>query len=316
MADDADGAPLVRTGDIENAEFRVNRVTVEGDKVVEEEVGVELDEETIEKLQEDIDTDYQKARDAMEEGVAETVEEAVDTAFESNRGLAAGADEETEPAGPAPPAEQESDTDGDSDEETAESDEADAPGDDGGDEHTLSSAIAQGRVVVNEEGVTTTDFFTYQSAMRDRGFDSDLISESWDVLRDDDAIPKGGSGSDASNGDESGAGSVDVDAEVAGDEPAEEIELPAGVEMDEGDTILVAHGEEEASQVAITVLDEAIENEEVRVVLTNDDMFEEMLELVLKPLDAPVEVPAAVEWTGETFAETSLQSVFAQYGDA
>lgn len=48
-----------------------------------------------------------------------------------------------------------------------------------------------GRAVVEEENITTTDFFEFRSAMLDNDVDDDTVSEVWDDLRDEGAIPKG-----------------------------------------------------------------------------------------------------------------------------
>lgn len=80
-------------------------------------------------------------------------------------------------------------------------------------------AVADAREVVGEEGITSTDYMTYQAAMRERGHDSDTTSDAWHELREQGEIPGGdgsSSGSSSSDGgDDTGDGGeemADVDA--------------------------------------------------------------------------------------------------------
>lgn len=310
-------APLVQTGDIEEAEFNISKVVMESGEVVEHEIDAELDDEFLEEFQEDIDARVDTALNAMQDGVAETVEEATEAAFETEydlsdmAGTTADAAEESESTA-------QSDTSPGDGEDTDTDDSVATNGDTDSSDDGESQRFNDGWEIVHEERITTTDYPTFAAAMRDRGYTDDDASETWGTLRDDDAIPQEWDDEDEDD-DRPPAETVDFDpAEV--DEPSggqsdsnESVDLPAGADLSPGDVVLVANSDEEASNTAVTALQDAIVDEEILAVLTDDAEFDAMLEAILSPLDAPVEVPLTVEWTGDTFERKPLEEAFSEY---
>jgi len=331
-----DRAPLVNTGDIEAAEFDVRRIVVEDGEVVEENVDARMDDREVAELREEIRSKAGSAMDALDQGEAEDVNEAVQSASDQDvsdaiQGAGSGdtmpdseaAESAVEPVGPQ---QDESPTD---DQATGEA--AEQPSD-GPSQRTTTEEVGTpasdhsiARNVVTEENITTTDFVTFQAEIDNRGLDRDRASELWDQLREEDEIPKGtvGGGDDDADLPEDPPDSPpdtvsgdDGNGNGGGDDDGVEVDLPAdaAAELEAGELLLVADQDEEASNAAITAVAGAIENEELKTLMANEGFGQgDLLDAVLAPLPSPVELPAAVRWTGTTFEEADLQALFEEY---
>lgn len=79
----------------------------------------------------------------------------------------------------------------------------------------LRSAAEQ---VVADNNITKFDFFEFRSALTDMGFSEDAVTETWDRMRDDDAIPEGDeSDHPRSNDEESEEETEDGSVEFSGE---------------------------------------------------------------------------------------------------
>jgi hypothetical protein len=168
----------------------------------------------------------------------------------------------------------------------------------------VQDELETARRVVDEENITTTDYFAFRSAMLENGVDDDGVSEIWDELRDEGAIP---SGTRPDQTSESGSGSGSGGASDTGESSDPSGDLPFA----DGDDILLTMQETDASEKTAMLLSDSIMNEEIKVATAQSEIGEQ----ILKPLDPgkDLALPMHVVYEDGTFSVGDLEGLFERY---
>lgn len=195
MADDTGSASAaIEIKNVEDADFTINRYTVEDGEVIEQEVEATISDDDIAAF-------------------GEEVEAAVDDALADHEIPAEDVAEDLTTDDPAP-----EDVD-------IDTDDADEDGD-----SAISDALPVARTVVREEDITKEDWAVFAEHMRERDIgDQSLLSDVWAELKNEGLIERPDSEQPDGPGDENGDGgdeSLDVDeSEPEGFEDADTLYL-------------------------------------------------------------------------------------------
>ncbi len=194
----------------------------------------------------------------------------------------------------------ETDDGGDADEEDAEEADEETDEQDAGGEQT---PLEVGRDVVEEENLTNTDWPTFAAEMRDRGItEQDTHSEVWSELKEEGTI---GQPQSESSGGSSSSESSSSD---------EETQHPSGLGEDDfgipvGTDLLMVQTDEQASEMVISTLNEAIDAEEVIAMPITSDIGE----AVIEPMESDVTTPFYLEATEEGLVQHPLEMLVEKY---
>jgi len=290
--DDGHGSPTIKTGDIQTAEFTVNKYVLKDGEVVTEEVESDLDSDDIASFSNEVEAEMDSALDEMDQ--------------------TGSPPEEFDLTDPEPDTEV-LDLDDPTDDDSSDSDSgtgsesldniAEAVEDEGGD---FDSPLVAGRTIAQEEEITRYDFPTFAKNMRDRGdYDQDTISEVWSDLRDEGALVE------PDEEDKPGGGSSDSDGEdVEPPEPDEGDDGGTEAMFPEGQDVLLIREGSAASEKAAEALAQPMLDQDVLAIPVGSDFGEELVE----PLSDGVEIPAhLVANADDTFSAGSLEDLFGKY---
>lgn len=298
-----DDISTVRTGDIQQAEFTINKYRVEDGEVKSEEEGVDLGEEDLEELRAEIETE-------MDDALAE---------FEETGDVTTTRDIQIGPVGvPSPEEAAEAAAGGEESAEAEEGPEGPAEEEEDSADVSASDAEARGREIVEEENITKTDFPTFAKEMRESGFeDQETISSVWQTLRDDNTIDGDDEGTEE---DTAPAEQVDVDVEGM-ETTTEQQEEDVGREADEDETeeamgtiepgtdiLMVKEGHNASSRVA-EVLGSPILDQEILAVPFDSDVGR----TILDDMPSDVSVPFYVVAEADGFRQESLEDLLSAY---
>lgn len=294
MADDEDGSgsPTIKTGDIQTAEFTVNKYVVRDGEVVAEEVAADLDDDELADFEAEIETEMDDAMTEMDR--------------------TGQPPEEYAPTGP--------DTTDDAD-TTSDDDEPDSESDaEGGDasldqiaeqverDEDFDTPLVAGRTIADEDDITKYDFPQFAAAMRDRGdYDQDTISEVWSSLREEGSLSDA---TEADKPDSDGDGAEESDDPTADGESGGE-SAEGGEEMfPPGQDVLLIREGSAASALAAEALSEPMLQQDVLPIPITSEYGEDLL----APLDDDATTPIyLVAQSDESFERHPLPDIFAQY---
>lgn len=225
MADEE--LPVIRVGDVKQAEFTVNRYVTEEGEVKREELDIELPEEEMEEIETAIadgieqglsDFDATPGREIPTTRKAEmetTVSESDVMSAMSSQAGTTGSEETGDDSEAAESAE-----------EAPESEDDESP--------VPEDALDVGRSVAREEGITTQNWPTFQATMRDEGVtDQSQLSDIWQELKDEGVITS--SSGDSDSGEDDAEGEEAEEESDTSDDP-EDGDDTGGMESIDADT--------------------------------------------------------------------------------
>lgn len=246
----ADDGSAIRISNIEDADFTVNRYTVEGGEVVEQEVEANISDEDIAAIGEEIEGAMEEALDDFERTGEVPTERttAVEAETEAGTTTATSQTDDTEDAG--------------------------SGGDDGADT-TMAAAMATARRVVQANDITKTNWPTFASLMRDEGVsDQELLSDVWSKLREQDELVEeddesddsggadGGESGDQGDGSEDASDGADSGAETPTPEELDAMGMEAVLEDADAAFLAIEPGDEDSDE-AIDLFDEQIRSGDI-----------------------------------------------------
>lgn len=209
MADGSDHSPIVQTGDIENADFTINKTVFENGELVEREVDTDMDTDLVE--------DFSKE---VEEAMDEAIEQLSEEAAQEQSSAQMFADQVLDSSAMSPV----SDSSGGEGDVSDSGETSDTPDVD---------SVDVGRSVVDDRGLNSRQFDAFEAGMRDRGLGGQardvwatLTNEEGYVPAPDDSLDL----SDSGGGDDSSSNAAAGDA----------ITLPSRVESGRWDAAAVA----------------------------------------------------------------------------
>jgi len=293
--DSGGGPPTIRTGDIQTAEFTVNKYVVRDGEVVREEVEADLDDDEMADFEAEIETEMDEAMSEMDR--TGRVPDRFDLSEPEAEPGTEPTSETEEPEPDPEPTTDEGDTSLDQIAAQTESDE------------DFDTPLVAGRTIAEENDITKYDFPQFAAAMRDRGdYDQDTISEVWSDLRDEDSLTAateedkpGSAGGD--DGDDSGGATDNAESRGESDDGPEEM-FPPGQ-----DVLLIREGSASSARAAEALQDPMLQQDVLPIPITSD-MGEDLLE----PLDNDVSTPIyLVAQADESFEREPLEDIFEQY---
>lgn len=278
----------VKTGDIKNAEFTINKYTVNDGAVEEKEENVPIGEEEMDEIRKEVNESVTQALDEFDETGEVS---SFDVDLEGTGDVEAASDAET-----AAQSDSDSGTTEESSEEETEQSEPKDP-DAGG--------FETAKAVAEEYDITKHDWPTFAKQMRERGFnDQSQQSDLWGRLKDEGIIES--AEDEQQSESESAEDESDSEPEaINGDAAAEldEFGIPAGMD------ILMVQTDETASEMVVSALSDAIDAEEVIAMPITSDVGEKIIE----PLPSDVTTPFYVEATEEGLVKRDLEELTGEY---
>jgi hypothetical protein len=265
--------PVIEIGQVQEADFTVNRYTYEDGEVVEEEIDATIDEEDIEAFGDEVEAAVEGAMAGWE------MSQQVDQQTTTTTSTTSDPEPEPEPE-PEPP-------------QAAQEDE----------EPDMEEAVNVARDIINREDLTNQDWPAFSSEMREAGYsDQSFLSDVWSELKDIGVLESAESdesGADSGSADEGGSDGGDTDEDSEQDEaPAEEVSGPDAFEEADQVWLAIQPGDEESDE-AVDQFDDLISSGEMMTLNTQTNV--DAPEILSDAGLTTGEVPAVVLQFGDDY---------------